>query len=462
MEPLGRQVAEEQGELLDLDTEPVAPPQPRLGRRQFWVLLAGLGVLFAFIVGAVLWPRGGPPAELNVGVDQPRASWSVSGDEFSLLPVECGDDDIGLFTLGPPTVLVCKRASDGTTLWERSYGEADQWQDLQGTPYVVLSTTDCRFTLVARADGAVVATLEELQCVYGVEGYVQLLASDTGRVLLATVQADGDLTLRSLDPKDPLRTAWTAEIDASRVALGSTQAIRESDGYLWLDGIYGGYGMALSTADGKEPEWGDEVKQVALAEGVALVSSPLTGLAGYELSSGRKLWATEGLAQRVVVSESLAFVVRDRTEAASFDPRTGEAISQRQRSEVARIDPSSGRERWSVRLDGSLVDVHTIGSDVLVGVGGGDNPGDEAGLLLLDGRDGSVTWTVPRAGHGLIASYSGVGVVVALMSGGDGAVVMAAFDLGTGQPRWQLKGPWRSVVGRHLVTWDDDSLSVYH
>ncbi|AQP48657.1 hypothetical protein BW730_15250 [Tessaracoccus aquimaris] len=484
-------------DLVNLDLEPSRAPHRRWGRRESRVTAVVAGALTVVIVGALLRPEAPLPVEVVGLTERPQVAWVVdadSGQDVWRLG-DCAGDGIALMSTadrGSSTVS-CRGSVDGVELWRRSYPtqQSGLLTSAHGPFVVVLDQQRGEASVLARDDGRDVATLR-LPAINLDAGELSAVAFTDRGTLLINSSTPGDwegITVNALDVTGGGRGLWTARVDRGRAGRGLSfggEPLVEYGGFLWdrSDVSDAGFGLALNSVDGSVPDWSRRSELMTFSGDVVLGTVAAGGAVAYDLASGEALWGKQRRGLTATAGLGAFFLIQPTAVPASLDPVTGARTQQHDAAKVTRVDPRSGRERWTTRLDHAARVTAVVDDALLVAENNSFNPwnGGEAVLSALDARTGEVRWTrrFPQSHLGFMKGGDGV-VVVELagptvlekrdldesstliwLTGHESTVV--GFDLASGEDRWRLDLERGSaqVIGRHLVTQDESgTITVY-
>jgi outer membrane protein assembly factor BamB len=157
--------------------------------------------------------------------------------------------------------------------------------------------------------------------------------------------------------------------------------------------------------------------------------SPPPVLTGLDASTGRARWTLPGMGGG-----------GDRFSATA-DGGLATVVDQDGVLELEVVDLSSGRVRWTRRVDSDAVPPVAVGGGALVFAGGADGDANSS-LTSYDDRTGQVRWTEALSAADEVVWQASAGLVyvtgaVSLGSDGQGEQVLLGISTADGRPRWR-------------------------
>lgn len=466
--------ADARAEFLDLDEAPTRGPLVTwTPRRTLATVAIGVAAALVATLAVALWPRPDPPLDLVGMVGGPVVAWERPLTNPRQVPLlfPCGAERVAMVEMTAPDLTVtCLEATDGREAWTAKVPDQRSLEirDLGG-PYLAVGAAP-EVTLLNRKTGSIAG---RVPLPTQTSDFPATLSGTTsGRLLIASTWTAGQKSglrvtaLKGLDASEP---RWRVDLpthDAGAGFQGGYRPVEERHGYLWDPDYDGsGYALALDARTGEQPPWSAAASRLAVVDDVVAAQEP-GGVAGYQISSGRRLWYLEGGdASLAVAGERTVILVDTPGPDATLDPASG-----RPTSAVSAIDPWTGRERWRAQVPLVASVARVTGDGVLVSNLRTLNGNAALTMLALD--DGAVRWSHEIDGYTGLFTALGDGYVMVdgwtMTSDPDGSAlaslndeVLFAIDLATGEERWRLDASIPQVMGGRLVDIVDGKVVAY-
>lgn len=462
-------------EFLDLDEPPTRGPLSAwTPQRTLATVAIGVAAALVATLAVTLWPRPDPPLEIVGMADGPVVAWErpVTNPRQVPLLFPCGAERIALVEMtAPDLTITCLEAADGREAWTAKVSDQRSLEvrDLVGTPYLAVGAAP-EVTLLNRKTGSIAG---RVPLPSQTSDFPATLSGTTsGGLLITSIWTAGQKSglrvtaLKGLDASEP---RWRVDLptrDAGAGLQGGYRPVEERHGYLWDPDYDGsGYALALDAGTGEQPHWSATTSRMAVVDDVVAAQEP-GGVAGYQISSGRRLWYLEGGdASLAVAGERTIILVDAPGPDATLDPASG-----RPTSTVSAIDPWTGRERWRAQVPLVASIARVTGDGVLVSNLRTLNGNAALTMLALD--DGAVRWSHEIDGYTGLSTSLGDGYVMVdawtMTSDPDGSAVanlndeaLFAIDLATGEERWRLDASTPQLVGRRVIDIVDGKVVAY-
>lgn len=443
-------------DVVDLDA-PAPSRRGGWGRRQ--TLLAGaVALLVAIVMVAALLVRAGTRVSptLLVGSAAPKAAWTFDADaglSFDPIPFGCGEGRVAMSLRdGGDKIIRCIEVKDGTLAWSLTLPglEGATMSDLPGTRF--LAAIDGKTAaLVNKTNGTRAAELALPTT--GVDGTEsRVVSAPDGAIFVTSVDlskwVEPGLRVEKRNADDPTKIEWTANLGSLDYGIEvARRALLESGhSLLWKSYYFDGlYSAAFDPKDGSIPDWSLGSQALAVS-GDVVARSDESGVIAYDIASGRRLWSIEG-ENRVAFGAGAGFVVE------AFIPEGDGGSNQ-----VSLVDPATGRERWSMRLQYAAVSPLDTDRGTLLWNWGSVGAGFSMSMIDSHG-DTAWTWQSEEI-HGEVLGL-GDGVIVMSCLLPEGRFDTVGVDIGTGRERWRLKDVQPIVVDGRVYGTDGASLTLY-
>lgn len=325
-------------------------------------------------------------------------------------------------------------------------------RDLPGTGWIAIQVGD-DVSVLDRVTGK---QEYRFQLPDGGAGEPWVGSSDAGALLMAVPSygsAGRVLTISRLSAPSPEAIVWSRDVTAPVGLRPAGAEVLEREGLLLVRGddgarSHGRFSIALSSADGSQPDWSKEGNGFVVVRDVAVVAAD-SSLRAVRITSGRELWR-HTLRGQVTATPSALLIGTD--------------------GRLRRLDPYTGRSQWETRLDSLPTGIVEWGGQVVFYQGAqtifpdrGTTAADSAGSWVgaLNVATGQVEWRTPTPSP----------VLDVLI--GDDLAIARMYDPRSSDPAFEVAGigregriawHWRDVrdswsltrLGGHLATIDPE------